>query len=105
MVTVHADIAALRDALTSDVVTRAYVDGGRTVQAFLAAGLLSDLIITRLPILLGDGIPLFGSLPSGRFSTNPAAMPDLHLCVTAMPPIFLRRRSPKRMQARELPDR
>ncbi|CAM3381879.1 dihydrofolate reductase family protein [Occultella aeris] len=63
-VTVHADIAALRDALTSDAVTRAYVDGGRTVQAFLAAGLLSDLIITRLPILLGNGIPLFGSLPS-----------------------------------------
>lgn len=63
-VTVHSDIAALRDALTSDGVTRAYVDGGRTVQAFLAAGLLSDLIITRLPILLGNGIPLFGSLPS-----------------------------------------
>src|SRR5439155_13425691 len=40
-----------------------YVDGGITVQRFLRAGLIQRLIITRVPVLIGDGIPLFGSLP------------------------------------------
>lgn len=40
-----------------------YVDGGITVQHFLRAGLIDRLIVTRVPVLIGDGIPLFGSLP------------------------------------------
>jgi dihydrofolate reductase len=40
-----------------------YVDGGITVQRFLAAGLIQSFVITRVPVLIGDGIPLFGSLP------------------------------------------
>lgn len=40
-----------------------YVDGGITVQRFLHAGLVQRLIITRVPVLIGEGIPLFGSLP------------------------------------------
>ena len=40
-----------------------YVDGGITIQEFLRAGLINRLIISRLPVLIGDGIPLFGSLP------------------------------------------
>jgi dihydrofolate reductase len=40
-----------------------YVDGGITIQRFLRAGLIQRLIITRIPVLLGDGIPLFGALP------------------------------------------
>ncbi len=39
-----------------------YVDGGITIQRFLRAGLVQRLIITRVPVLIGDGIPLFGSL-------------------------------------------
>ena len=39
-----------------------YVDGGITIQRFLRAGLIQRLIITRVPVLIGDGIPLFGSL-------------------------------------------
>jgi len=39
-----------------------YVDGGITVQRFLQAGLIQRLIITRVPVLIGDGIPLFGTL-------------------------------------------
>src|SRR5580700_696696 len=39
-----------------------YVDGGITVQRFLRAGLVQRLTITRVPVLIGDGIPLFGSL-------------------------------------------
>jgi len=40
-----------------------YVDGGITVQRFLRAGLIQRLIVTRVPVLIGDGIPLFGALP------------------------------------------
>ncbi len=40
-----------------------YVDGGVTIQGFLRAGLVQRLIITRVPVLIGDGIPLFGTLP------------------------------------------
>jgi dihydrofolate reductase len=55
----------------ADVVSRlagrglrhAYVDGGITVQRFLAAGLIQRFTITRIPVLLGRGIPLFGPVP------------------------------------------
>jgi dihydrofolate reductase len=39
-----------------------YVDGGATIQRFLRAGLVNRLIITRVPVLIGEGIPLFGAL-------------------------------------------
>ena len=41
----------------------AYIDGGITIQRFLAAGLIDRLVITRVPVLIGAGIPLFGLLP------------------------------------------
>jgi dihydrofolate reductase len=44
-------------------VQHVYVDGGVTIQGFLRAGLVQRLIITRVPVLIGEGIPLFGSLP------------------------------------------
>jgi dihydrofolate reductase len=39
-----------------------YIDGGVTIQRFLEAALVQRLIITRIPVLLGSGIPLFGSV-------------------------------------------
>ena len=41
-------------------IRHAYVDGGITVQRFLRAGLVQRIIITRVPVLIGEGIPLFG---------------------------------------------
>jgi dihydrofolate reductase len=39
-----------------------YVDGGKTVQRFLAAGLIDRMVLSRVPVLIGKGIPLFGTL-------------------------------------------
>ena len=39
-----------------------YVDGGITIQRFLQAGLIQRIIITRVPVLIGTGIPLFGAI-------------------------------------------
>jgi dihydrofolate reductase len=41
-----------------------YIDGGITIQQFLRAGLIQRLVITRVPVLIGEGIPLFGTLPA-----------------------------------------
>jgi dihydrofolate reductase len=40
----------------------AYIDGGRTIQTFLAEGCIGEMTITTIPILIGDGIRLFGKL-------------------------------------------
>jgi dihydrofolate reductase len=37
-----------------------YVDGSRAIQSFIAAGLLTDITLTTVPLLIGEGIPLFG---------------------------------------------
>jgi dihydrofolate reductase len=41
-----------------------YVDGGKTIQGFLNAGLIDEMTITTIPVLIGSGIPLFGPTPS-----------------------------------------
>lgn len=41
---------------------RAYVDGAKIVQSFLRDGLISDLTITSIPVLIGEGLPLFGAI-------------------------------------------
>jgi len=41
---------------------RAYVDGGKIVQSFIKAGLVADMTITIIPILIGDGLRLFGDI-------------------------------------------
>jgi dihydrofolate reductase len=55
-----ADIAA---RLAASGARHLYVDGGLTVQSFLRAGLIDRLVITRVPVVIGEGIPLFGKVP------------------------------------------
>ena len=55
--------AEIVSKLAASGVSHIYVDGGITIQRFLRAGLIQRLIITRVPVLIGDGIPLFGALP------------------------------------------
>jgi riboflavin biosynthesis pyrimidine reductase len=53
--------AAIVSQLAARGVHHLYVDGGITIQGFLRAGLIQRLIITRVPVLIGDGVPLFGT--------------------------------------------
>ena len=48
--------------LSAEGVSHLYVDGGRTIQGFLSTGLIDEITITVIPILLGEGKPLFGTL-------------------------------------------
>ncbi|MBI3504274.1 MAG: dihydrofolate reductase [Proteobacteria bacterium] len=50
------------ETLAATGAPRLYVDGADTIQRFLRAGLIDRFIITRIPVLIGDGIPLFGPL-------------------------------------------
>lgn len=43
-----------------------YIDGGKTIQGFLNSGLINEIIITRVPVLIGAGIPLFGPLNNDK---------------------------------------
>jgi len=55
-------------ALQAKGINTIYVDGGKTIQTFLAADKIDEMIITRVPILLGAGIPLFTpDLPELKF--------------------------------------
>jgi dihydrofolate reductase len=63
-IVVHASFDEAVTALTAAGYQRLYVDGGRTVHAFLAAGLISDLTLTRVPVLIGTGHTPFGELPA-----------------------------------------
>lgn len=56
------DINTLVSNLSNEGYQHAYIDGGMTIQAFLNQQLISDITITRAPILLGSGIPLFGKI-------------------------------------------
>jgi dihydrofolate reductase len=55
--------AEIVSQLAARGVRHLYIDGGITIQRFLRAGLIQRLIITRVPVLIGEGVPLFGTLP------------------------------------------
>ena len=57
------DPAEIVAKLEASGVQHAYIDGGETIQRFLRAGLIQRLIVTRVPVLIGEGIPLFGAVP------------------------------------------
>lgn len=74
----HLDLAAIKEAKLEQMsgtpqqivaelekrgLKHAYVDGGVTIQKFLSAGLVDTMTVTRVPVLIGEGIPLFGPVP------------------------------------------
>ncbi|WP_040339773.1 dihydrofolate reductase family protein [Candidatus Blastococcus massiliensis] len=60
--TVHRSLDEAVAALAAAGARRVYVDGGRTVHAFLRAGLITDLTLSRVPVLIGTGLTPFGEL-------------------------------------------
>jgi dihydrofolate reductase len=53
---------ALLKYLSNEGFSNIYVDGGKVIQTFLKEDCIDELIITKAPVLIGSGIPLFGDL-------------------------------------------
>ena len=51
----------LLQRLAAEGVKHVYVDGGATIQGFLSESLIDEITITRIPVAIGDGIPLFAT--------------------------------------------
>lgn len=51
------------DVLQESGYNNLYIDGGNTIQRFLADDLIDEMIITTIPLVLGGGFSLFGELP------------------------------------------
>jgi len=59
---VSGPLSQIIESLNVKGFKRLYVDGGKTIQSFLKADFIDEMIITQLPILLGGGVPLFGDM-------------------------------------------
>jgi dihydrofolate reductase len=59
---INGDLITLLEKLKERKINNIYVDGGKTIQSFLKNDLIDEMIITTIPIILGNGIPLFGIL-------------------------------------------
>ena len=58
---VRGELTEVIAALNSRGINNLYVDGGKTIQSLLALDMIDEMIITMIPTLLGNGIPLFNS--------------------------------------------
>jgi len=54
------DLQTLVSNLENEGYQHAYIDGGTTIQSFINLEMINELTITKAPVLLGEGIPLFG---------------------------------------------
>lgn len=64
---INGNLEDILDELHSKGYQNLYIDGGKTIQSFLAKNLIDKMVITTLPIVLGDGIPLF---TKAKYSTR-----------------------------------
>jgi len=60
---VNGDLKAVISQINAKGFQDLYIDGGSTIQNFLKEDLIDEMVITTIPILLGGGVPLFGTLP------------------------------------------
>lgn len=63
----NGSIAELTEMLTLQKCKHLYIDGGQIIQSFLEEGLVTEMTITTIPILLGEGIRLFGPLSQEKY--------------------------------------
>ncbi|MBU2891976.1 dihydrofolate reductase family protein [Colwellia sp. D2M02] len=64
------DITQLISQLEASGYKHAYIDGGVTITAFINLGLINEMTITKAPVILGKGIPLFGEINNSIKLTN-----------------------------------
>jgi dihydrofolate reductase len=57
----NKDVKDVVSELSSRGYKTLYIDGGITIQSFLKEDLIDEMVITKIPIMLGEGIPLFGN--------------------------------------------
>lgn len=62
---VQGNLNEVEDEIRAKGYEHLYLDGGQVIQSFLQADKIGSMTITTIPILLGEGTPLFGPL------TNP----------------------------------
>lgn len=60
---ISGDPAEIVEKLAEKDYHNLYIDGGKTIQGFINAGLIDEMTITTIPVLIGSGIPLFGPVP------------------------------------------
>lgn len=60
---IRGNLPDILDSIHKKGYFQLYIDGGKTIQNFLQADLIDEITVTVIPILLGEGIPLFGPLP------------------------------------------
>jgi dihydrofolate reductase len=65
-------IAKLEETGAQDV----YVDGGKVIQTFMQSKLIDEITVSIAPVLIGEGLPLFGSLPKDCWLDLVAAHSD-----------------------------
>jgi dihydrofolate reductase len=56
---VSGELKKIIELLKDKGINNLYIDGGKTIQSFLKEDLIDEMTITRIPVLLGSGIPLF----------------------------------------------
>lgn len=61
---VNGELKRVLEAIHNKGYLNLYIDGGKTIQNFLSEDLIDEIVITQIPVLLGGGVRLFGSLDS-----------------------------------------
>jgi len=56
------DIPKLISQLEINGFKHAYIDGGATITSFINLQLINEMTISKAPVILGQGIPLFGKV-------------------------------------------
>jgi len=56
------DLNSVLNTIYNKGYSNLYIDGGKLIQSFLKEDLIDEMTITKIPILLGEGVSLFSSL-------------------------------------------